>query len=48
MYKYWDAEIGKRLYEKYISGDIGTEEDLKNEMNRLVRDKNQREGQNSD
>ena len=25
-----------------------TEEDFKNEMNRLVRDKNQREGQNSD
>ena len=48
VYKYWDAEIGKRLYEKYMSGAIGTEEDFKNEMNRLVRDKNQREGQNSD
>ena len=48
VYKYWDAGIGKRLYEKYISGNIGTEEDIKNEMNRLVRDKNQREGQNCD
>ncbi|EOS72046.1 hypothetical protein C818_00193 [Lachnospiraceae bacterium MD308] len=48
VYKYWDAGIGKRLYEKYISGNIGTEEDFKNEMNRLVRDKNQREGQNCD
>ena len=48
VYKYWDAGIGKRLYEKYISGNIGTEEDFKNEMNRLVRDKNQRGGQNCD
>lgn len=48
VYKYWDAGIGKRLYEKYISGNIGTEEDFKNEMKRLVRDKNQREGQNCD
>ena len=36
VYKYWDAGIGKRLYEKYISGNIGTEEDFKNEMNKLV------------
>ena len=36
VYKYWDAEIGKSLYEKYISGEICTEEDFKNEMNKLV------------
>ena len=44
VYKYWDAEVGKELYKKYRSGVIGTEEDFKDEMNRLTRYKDSREG----
>lgn len=44
MYKYWDAEVGKELYKKYRSGVIGTEEDFKDEMNRVTRYKDSREG----
>lgn len=38
-YKYCDAEVGKELYKKYSSGIICTEEDFRDEMNRLIRSK---------
>lgn len=44
VYQYWDAEAAKELYKKYRSGVIGIEEDFKEEMNRLIRYKDSREG----
>lgn len=39
VYKYWNAEVGKELYEHYQAGIIRTEDEFKAEMNQLVRNK---------
>lgn len=38
VYKYYTADIGKRLYEKYRLGSITTEEAFKYEMDMLIRE----------
>ena len=38
VYKYYTADIGKRLYEKYRLGSIATEEAFKYEMDMLIRE----------
>lgn len=36
IYKYWDAEIGKTLYDKYKANIICTEDDFKRELENLT------------
>ena len=39
IYKYWDAEIGKELYERYKAGIICTENEFKVEMDKIIQGK---------
>lgn len=39
VYKYWNAEVGKELYERYKAGIIRTEDEFKVEMNKLIQNK---------
>lgn len=40
VYKYHDAEIGKYLYENYKVGIIKTEEEFKDELNKMMKERN--------
>ncbi len=39
VYKYWDAEIGRILYNKYRHGDICTEKEFEKELHALIQSK---------